>query len=945
MRDYERLDILSQNRMAGRAYYIPFESLEKALKGNRHESAYYKLLNGTWNFKYFENEADYEENITDWVQMPVPSCWQLNGYEKPYYINVNYPYSFDPPYVPSVNPCGIYERTFTIDKGWEERDTHIVFEGVNSCMYLYLNGQFVGYTQGARCQAEFDLTEFLCQGENTLRVKVLKWCSGSYLEDQDDMRWSGIIRDVYLLSREKDCVWDIEIKTNTKNIEVNAENYEIYDQEGNIADLSDPVLWNAEKPYLYTVVVKGKTEFIPIRVGMREIKIAENGALLINGVAVKLKGVNHHDTHPTKGPYLDDEFIRNELTLMKQLNINAIRTSHYPPTPEFLNMCDELGFYVIDEADLEAHGCLQAKGPVDWSPNFEPWISLKPEWEKAFVERMSRMVERDKNHPSVIIWSLGNETGYGRNHDAMLEYVHGRDASRPVQYEGANLIADKCDLDIRSRMYPAVEVLERLASDDDKRPIYMCEFSHSMGNGPGDVHDYVDIFYKYPKAIGGCIWEWADHAVTIDGTDYYGGDFGEPLHDSNFCCDGMVFADRSFKSGTLYIKYAFQNVRFAEEEGKIKITNVFDFTTLSDYEFKFALECDGEILDEKITAFDLAPHESTLIDIPFNLPDACTKGCHLRIEVTAKDGNIIACWEKELEVEKAEIKLSAPLEIVDNGKNKLEIIAGDTVYLFNKSYGNFESIKKDGKELLAEPIKLGAFRALQDNDRNLVNSWTTRDGTGGDNKVFLDAIEVKIYENVIEGNKIITTGCVSSIARMPFVKFIQTAEFFQNGEVKFNLKATVREDLGVHLPRFGYEVVLLEENAKFTYYAKGPEETYCDMNLHTFTGEYASSAENEYVNYAYPQDHGNHFGAKSLVFSNGLGFIAHKAFEFAVSQYDKLNVYKAKHPFDLVKTGKTYVRIDYKDTGVGSASCGPKIQPKYTLNDKEFEFEFILFNK
>ena len=464
MREYENLKKISENREKQRSYYIPYQSLEAALEGDKTKSDFYKLLNGEWQFKYFERDIDAKLENDEWDTIKVPSNWQMHGYEAPYYTNVNYPYPVDPPYVPDDNPCGVYSFDFEIEKGWTERETYIVFEGVCSCIYLYINDKYVGFSQGSHLQAEFDITKYIKEGKNNLRAKVLKWCLGSYLEDQDFFRLNGIFRDVYLLSREKGHIKDIDVSADTKNIYVSCDNYEIYDQNGNKTDLSNPVLWNAEKPYLYTVVVMGKTEFIPIKAGMREVSVSADGELLINGVSVKLKGVNHHDTHPTDGYCETEEFIKDELLKMKQLNINCIRTSHYPPTPEFLNMCDEIGFYVIDETDIETHGFASRHSGYQYDQN-DQWICRQPKWEEAFVERIERMVERDKNHACVIMWSMGNESNIGRNHDAMIAWCKNRDNSRLVHFESASITGDTADVDVRSSMYTDVCSLIKKADE------------------------------------------------------------------------------------------------------------------------------------------------------------------------------------------------------------------------------------------------------------------------------------------------------------------------------------------------------------------------------------------------------------------------------------------------------------------------------------------------
>jgi len=591
MRLYERYDKFSENRENQRSYYIPYDSLEKALKGDKSESKFYKLLNGEWNFKYFKRDIDVPDEITSWDIINVPSCWQHTGYEKPWYTNQNYPHAVDSPYVPDDNPCGVYKKEFEVDDDWSKRKTYIVFEGVSSCVFVYINGEYVGYSQCSHMQAEFNITPYVKKGKNILTAKVLKWCVGSYLEDQDFFRCNGIFRDVYLLSREENHITDVHIKADTKTINVDAENYEIYDGFNKIENLENPILWNAEKPHLYTVVVKGETEYIPFYVGMREVSVSEDGELLINGVSVILKGVNHHDTYLNQGWMMTDEQILTDLKLMKELNINTIRTSHYPPTPEFLNLCDKMGFYVIDEADIETHGYYRrVAGGSGFDSDNPIWPCTNPDFRDMFVERMTRMVERDKNHPAVIMWSTGNESGYGPNQEAMVAWAKTRDTSRLFHCEDASRKGHDENFDVYSRMYYQSELVEEYGkTSENKKPLFLCEFSHSMGNSPGDVHDYVELFKEYKNLCGGCIWEWADHNYYENGALRYGGDSGEPIHDGNFCCDGMVFSDRSLKAGSYEIKYSYQYFDSMLDGKKLTIINWHDFTNLNEYVFSISL--------------------------------------------------------------------------------------------------------------------------------------------------------------------------------------------------------------------------------------------------------------------------------------------------------------------------------------------------------------------
>ncbi len=945
MRVYENFNKTYENREPQRAYYIPYDTLEKALKGDRSESKYYKLLNGTWNFAFYKSDMLVPEIITEWDKVPVPSCWQALGYENPGYTNVNYPHPIDPPYVPDDNPCGVYERSFDIDDLWCSRNTYIVFEGVSSCMFLYINGSYVGYSQGSHLQAEFDISKYLKHGKNTVTVRVIKWCVGSYLEDQDFFRFSGIFRDVYLLSREEGHIKDVFIKADAKSIEVDCDNYEIYDNGTKIENLVNPILWNAENPHLYTVVVKGETEFLSFNVGMREFRISEKSELLVNGVPVILKGVNHHDTHPLNGYCMSDEEIMNDLVLMKELNINTIRTSHYPPTPEFLNMCDKLGFYVIDETDIETHGFSSRIGNryKGFDVDDSIWPCQNDDFADMFVERMQRMVERDKNHACIIMWSTGNESGYGVNQDKMVEWAKTRDTSRLFHCEDASRKGTNENFDIYSRMYTSPEDIEEYALNEDKnQPYFLCEYSHAMGNGPGDLNDYMKMFKKYPKLIGGCIWEWADHVFVVDGIQRYGGDFGELTSDGNFCCDGLVFSDRSFKAGSFNAKYVYQYFDAQLEDDKIKITNWYDFTNLDRYKIAISLEVDGVKNKEKEFRVSVEPHESVMVDIPFDIPKICRYGIYINIFLFEDNGR-----EAGMIQLKPRFTLY-PIEITDKHLNveednlKFYITGNNYSYTFNKHYGAFESMKKDGRELLANMTSVGIWRAPTDNDRRIKNRWGYFNGnnTSGEN---LNRAFTKVYSCQLKENTITVNASVAGVARIPILSYTAVYSFYSNGEIKVTLDASVR-DCGseFYLPRFGMEFTLLNSNDTFTYYGMGERECYCDMNSHARVGMYQSSAKDEYVNYVMPQEHGNHTKTKMLKMGMGLGFVTDTEFEFSVSQYTAKQLEEALHTDELIPNGFTNVRIDYKNSGLGSNSCGPALNQKYQLNDKKIHFEFYI---
>lgn len=933
MRHYENPRLTGEGREEQRSYYIPYESLEKALAFKKEDSGLYKKLCGTWNFKYFESEADAVTEGIEWDEVKVPSCWQTTGYEKPYYTNVNYPYPVDPPYVPDINPCGVYKREFEIDEEWDKRETYIIFEGVSSFLYLYINGSYVGCSQGSHLQAEFNITPYVKKGKNTVIAKVLKWCAASYLEDQDFFRMNGIFRDVYLLSRAQGHVKDVEIKADTKKIEVSEPDYEIFTPEGESLGkkVKSPVLWNAEKPYVYTVVVKKAGEFIPFKVGMRDIKVDKTG-LYINGVSVKLKGVNHHDTHYTDGYCESEEFLRDELLKMKSLNINCIRTSHYPPTPEFLNMTDEIGFYVVDETDNEAHGFAERKVPGYGYDDNGIWPCYKPEYKDMHLDRMRRMVERDKNHASVIMWSVGNEASYGKNTEAMLLWTGERDSTRPRHYERAAGVADLAPVDVRSRMYPPLWEMDRIASLGDDRPLFLCEYSHAMGNGPGDVYDYVEHFYTNPLFIGGCIWEWTDHTILEDGVPKYGGDFGEETHDSNFCCDGLTFYDRSFKAGSLEAKYAYQGFTAKLSDGKIEIENRYDFTDLSEFTLKLSHVVDGEAFEEKEMTLSLAPHKKTLIDIPFKKLSSTAFGEYVNLYLI-KDGEEKGFRSIDISGKIAKIKTAGKLKVTSDDKY-VSAKAGTKEYKISLLTGELFSIKEKGRELLASPMKIGVWRAPTDNERNLTTPRM-------EDRV--DRAHTKCYGFKVSGSKVTFEGSMAGVSRMPFMKYTLSYEFFEDGKVKVGLKGSLGgPSIRIFLPRLGFEMKIANENEGFSYYGYGPYENYKDLCHHVSFGRFESTAADEYVNYVVPQEHGNHIGTRKLTLNSGLEFTADVPFEFAISEYDSKVLTKARHIDELIKDKATNVRIDYKVSGIGSNSCGPGLDNKYQVPFGDFEFEFYI---
>ena len=1004
--DWQDPEILHINRERERSYFIPFHSEEAALdfNENRGTSSFFKLLNGDWAFRYFERYIDVPEELFDrdadlgeWDKIPVPLNWQMAGYDIPQYTNIKYPYPVDPPFVQDENPAGVYARDFMLCEEWAQRDTFVVFEGVNSCFYIFVNGVCAGYSQGSHMQSEFNISKYLAPGKNRITVQVLKWCDGSYLEDQDFYRLSGIFRDVYLLSRSKSRIRDIFVKTDLDtdyndavlSLALEKEGggasealFKLYAPDGKLVleknagftetafAVFSPMKWNAETPFVYKVVISFEGEWIPVDFGFRKIEVAKNCALLINGAAVKIKGVNRHDTDPVMGHYTPLDHMKRDLEIMKQHNINTIRTSHYPATPEFYRLCNRYGFYVIDEADLEIHGfCERNPTAGNKYSNFDPtWPTDMPEWKNAFLDRAIRLVERDKNNPCVIMWSLGNEAGFGVNHIAMADWIHGRDNTRLVHYERASMTAweekhsDACT-DVVSAMYASPDTIEKIGKNKDKdpRPFILCEYIHAMGNGPGGAADYQELFYQYPRLIGGCIWEWADHSVILNGENGkkyygYGGDSGEFPHDGNFCNDGCVMPDRTPYPGLREIKAVYQYIKaeLAEKaEGEksitIKVTNLHDFIDLQGYEIHWSLIGDGETIAEgSFAAPAIMPKKSRRIAIAAPIPAETRYGVYLNLSFRLTTGCLwagkgfeTAAAQCEIFVKKAPAKkrekIFIPVAMRDKGE--YTILEGDSfTYIFNNFYGSFESISYNGTEMLHDRPKLSVWRAPTDNDRNIKQKWLEEN---------LDRATGKVYsvnaEKNGDGITIRVDGSLGSPAREPFAKTSVNYTVLPWGEIRVNIVADIREKL-IFLPRFGMELVMREGSNRLEYFGLGPDENYPDMNHHVFMGRYKSFVSEQYFPYIKPQEHGNHGNVKWAavydILGRGLLFRADTRFDFSASHYTAEDLTKAAHTNELNPRGETIIRIDYKNGGIGSGSCGPYTFEKYLLTDKKIAYSF-----
>jgi len=930
MRKYEGFGSLHENTLPPRAHYIPYDTLEKALAGDKTRSAYYRSLNGVWDFRFFSRDIDCPAEIKEWESIPVPSCWQCHGYESPYYTNQQYPYPIDPPFVPEDNPVGVYRTKICMEETACSLKNYLVFEGVASWFEVFINGEYVGFSSVSRCTSEFYVN--LKPGENELLVKVYKWCTGSYLEDQDCFRYNGIFRDVYLLTRPADHLFDLDVGYDDKNIYCE-EPFRLFDREGKPTDGKDPVLWNAEKPYLYTLVIEKNGEFIPVKIGFRTQAVSEKGELLVNGVAVKLKGVNHHDTDPYAGYTQTEAQLRDDLLKMKELNINCVRTSHYPPAPVFLELCDELGFYVIDEADLETHGFNKRLGKSSGYDADDVWPARDSRWKEAFLDRAERLLQRDKTHTSVIMWSLGNESNYGENFAAMSEYVRKNDTRmgyhRLIHYENAYNYdpegKDPDTVDVVSAMYDTVEqILDYIERTGDTRPMYWCEYCHAMGNGPGDVKDYWDVMWNHPQLIGGCIWEWADHAAPMEnGKLGYGGDFGEETHDSNFCCDGMVMADRSFKAGSYEIKVIYQPIATAWENGVLKITNRYDFTDLTDYRITWEQVADGEVLVRGVLPLTTKPHCTDSLTLDLVRAEGRFGVC-LNITMEDASGFVVAATQHKLSEGTYVPEGIGAATIRQEGEYALITGEGFT-YRFNTHYGRLEDLNG----WLKTPMELTVWRAPTDNDRKIKEAW------------FLEnyhKVHTKIYSVDIRDNTITVTGSLAPVSRLKFFTFTVAYTFYGNGQIDVTLDGAF-DTRRAFLPRLGFS--FCTEKMPFRYFGYGPLESYVDMHNGSRLGLYESTPEAEYVDYIMPQEHGNHWNTRYLEMG-GFAFVAKQGFESNVSVYSAEELTEKNHNFELVSNGFANVRIDYKVSGIGSGSCGPQLLEKYRLQDETVSFKFSI---
>ena len=1003
-RYYEDLSILHDNTMPMRSYYIPASQKMNTLIEHREDSDRFQLLNGVWKFQYYKSVYDLKEafyrtsfNTKNFDDITVPGVWQIAGYDSPQYTNIRYPFPFDPPYLPQDIPCGAYVRKFTYHENIDAPKIYLNFEGVDSCFFVWLNGKYTGYSQVPHATAEFDVTEFLKEGENTIAVLVLKWCDGSYLEDQDKFRMNGIFRDVYLLKRPERAIWDYhittQIKENTAKIKLNVTfdfsipvSVTIENQAravvatGTISDdgsiefkIPNPTLWNTEHPYIYTLTLQSSYETIVDYIALRTIEIRDK-VIYFNGQKIKFRGVNRHDSDPETGFTVSVPQIKKDLSLMKQHNFNSIRSSHYPNAPYFYQMCDLYGFMVIEEADIEAHGpyMLYRKEDTDYN-RFKRWnekIADDPIWEESILDRVQHMVQRDKNRFCIVMWSMGNESAYGCNFEKALRWTKKFDPCRLTQYESAryrnyDVTYDYSNLDLYSRMYPAMNEIEEYLEEDGSKPFLLVEYCHSMGNGPGDLEDYFQLIQKDDRMCGGFVWEWCDHAIAHGKTEsgktiyYYGGDHDEELHDGNFCMDGLVFPDRTPHTGILEYKNVYRPVRvvsYDQETGKLVLHNYLDFDDLKDYlDIRFEVIKDGlsTVQKGKLSPFSVMPHTDGVTELNVTIP---SEGkiylkliYRLKKETPFLKKNFILGFDEILlknEDGRNQMALSW-LEKTDQVKEirvhetdtEVTINSKDFTYTLDRRTGLFEQMQFSDRNYLIHPMELNIWRAPTDNDMYLKSKWKK----ARYDKAYTRAYTVETIQNM-HGIFIVSHVAVVADSIQKILDITINWKIDNDGKLSSVMYAEKDDEFPV-LPRFGIRMFLDKRLKNVSFYGMGPQESYRDKHQGAYHALFRTKINDLHEDYIRPQENGSHFDCDYVVFSAaqfGIAAAAEKPFSFNASCYTQEKLEDTAHNYELEESDSIVFCLDYALNGIGSNSCGPALLEKYQFDDTSFQLEFTL---
>ncbi len=1008
--DLENPEMFDQGKLAPHATYIPYTSVEDFFTKDKSKSPYYKLLNGKWKFNWVKDPAErpagfYEPDydVSSWDEIPVPSNWEIQGYGVPLYFDEAYEWTKDPdpPKVPHhYNPTGSYRRSFTIPQNWKNRIVIIHFGAVKSAMYLWINGRKAGYSQGSKTPAEWDITPYLVPGENTVSVQVFRWSDGSYLECQDFWRISGIERDVYLYSTPLLHIKDFEVQSildgNYENgklrITVDISNdlpkkkagehflkVRLYsgkerklmlegtrkfkpNKKDNIKLIFENEIphvkkWTAETPDLYFVAIQlenknsEELEIVGCKTGFRTSEI-KNGKFLINGKAVLIKGVNRHEHDPLTGHVISKESMLKDIRLFKENNINTVRTSHYPNDPYWYELCDEYGIYVIDEANIESHG--MGFG--------EKSLAKNPEWKKAHLDRIKRMVERDKNHPSVVIWSLGNEAGDGINFNSGYHWIHERDNSRPVHYEGTG---EGPHTDIYCPMYARIEKMESYAKKEPERPLILCEYAHSMGNSTGNLQDYWDMINKYRILQGGSIWDWVDQGLlktTENGTEYwaFGGDYGPESRpsDKNFLINGLVSPDRSAHPALYEVKKVYQNFSFVPENlqiGKIRVLNNNFFTGTTDYDFYWSIQANDKIVSEgKLSDVNIGPQNSMLVKIPA-LQKTMEPGVEYFLNFSVRLKHNKPLLSKGFEVAKEQFKLpfyrnaenldhkDLPDLKWDQDNERLRIKGKDFDLVFNKVTGLVENYKYQDTDLIGKGPAPNFWRAATDNDFG----FNMPEKMG----IWKKDSENRTLENFVINSASSKTLNIMVEYRLPgtgadyFIEYV----VFGNGEIIVRSSLQTDKKELPPLPRIGMSLSLPKQFKNVQWFGRGPFENYSDRKTAAHVGLYSSRVDELYFPYISPQENGNRTETRWITFTNdkGLGlmvtampYLSWSALPYTQEDLDRKSR-GSKHTFDLKKRPFISVNLDLQQMGLGGDnSWGAWPHKQYLIPGGEYHYQY-----
>ena len=1012
-RYHEDLESLHIGTEPPRGWFVPCSLKEEFSPYKWEKSTSVQLMNGQWNFRLcdsFDRALEFAAlpaSEQKWNTIAVPGCWQTQGFDANQYTNIRYPIPIDPPFVPNQNPTGVYETEFPVSEDQAKQRVYLNFDGVDSCFYLWINGEFVGYSQVSHCSSEFEITKYIRPGSNQARVIVLKWCDGTYLEDQDKLRMSGIFRDVYLLTRPQSHIRDFRINTRVDGQDAQLQvtlNYEgcaegetclrVLDAAGNLVtelphaaaetviDLKAPVLWNAEKPYLYRLEIEYAGEKIVKYFGVREVSI-ENAVLMVNHTPIKLKGVNRHDSDPRTGYTISREQLITDLRMMKAHNINAIRSSHYPNAPWAYDLYDKYGFYVICEADLEAHGNVflytrehfQIESPREkldqlfFNHPLYGRMMNDPMFEKAVMDRIQRSVIREQNVTCRVMWSLGNESGFGSNLEKAAKWLKEFDPHTPVHYEGMiyqipGREMDHSNIDVYSRMYPSPEVCEHYAQHQLlNKPFVCCEYMHSMGNGPGDIEDYWQVFYRYDTIAGGFAWEWCDHSVYSGEKNgkpmfLYGGDFGERQHDGNFCVDGLVTPDRKVKPGLLEYKNVLRPVRarLAQvQDGRavVELTNCMDFSTIGTViEVCCQIrENNALIREEVLDSLCIAPHQTECIGIDTHFGEKKSLK-EVRLLYRRKDtsdwsdaGDVAGFEQLFIQRDYAFLQ---PCDLcardgvqVEESDETITVFGSDPCfkYTFSKSAGQFTSMRFEEKEMLQKAGGWNIWRAPTDNDMYVKQEWQQAGYHLAQTKVYHADCSIQDHAAVITVAESISTPGYQKLLSLK-----TTWKIDANGTVKMSVSVHKNEDFP-DLPRFGIRFFFTKDRENLKYWGIGPLESYPDKRRAGLEEFHAGKAADEYVDYIMPQEHGSHCGVRQLELSNGeneVVFDFAKAASTQVSVYSQEQLTQVGHNFDLHPEDCVIVCLDYNQNGIGSNSCGPVLNRKYAFDELEWDFGVVI---